>query len=285
MVPRDVERALDMILGTGRPSDEGRLWSKNRLIIPLIVGLTIALWYAVTEFGGIPKFLLPRPLDVMRELWDWRDEMPKHLLITLVEALVGFVLSLLIGVPLASALILFPIVRQVAYPFIVAFQGIPKIIVAPLLVIWLGFGLIPKALIAFSMCIFPVVVNTATGLNSAPMELIDLMKTFRSSEWQVLTRIRFPLAIPYIFSSVKISIVMAMTGALVGEFIGSEGGLGYLIATAIQYMDTARAFGVVLLASVTSIALFALADFAERAFVPWESSVSVEKDFALHGRL
>jgi NitT/TauT family transport system permease protein len=231
--------------------------------------MMIVAWQMVTAFTKVPEFLIPSPASVMRELWNWRTELIKHIEVTTYETLAGFILAILIGVPLAAVLVLSRFMRQTIYPFIIALQSAPKIALAPLLVIWLGFGILPKIVLSFTMCIFPIVVNTAAGLSSVQPELLDLMRSLKASNWQILIRIRLPSALPYIFSSLKVAVVLALMGSVIAEFVGSEAGLGYLMIVSMQYMNTARAFGTILLVSTISILMFFLVNLIEMLVAPW----------------
>jgi NitT/TauT family transport system permease protein len=246
-----------------------KIWLSDYAIsIPVIIAL-IVTWQIFTVVVNVPHFLIPSPLSIIKELWAWRAELPKHILITIYETLTGFTLAILFGVPLAMVIVLSRFLRQTIYPFIIIVQSTPKIAIAPLLFILLGFGTLPKVVLSFTMCVFPIIINTAAGFNSVQPDLLDLMKSLKASEFQILMKIRFPFAIPYLLSSLKISIVLALMGSVIGEIIGSEAGLGYVMIVSMQYMNTARAFGILFLLSVISIVLFSLISLLEMAVAPW----------------
>src|SRR5262245_56655708 len=229
----------------------------------------VALWELLVRGLNIPGWLLPAPSVIALALAEWRDELVGHSLVTLYETLVGFALSIAISVPLAVAVVYSPILRNTIYPILLAFQSVPKVAIAPLLALWIGFGMLPKIIVVFLVCFFPIIVATATGLAAVPGPLMDLIRSLSASTLQIFVKIRFPTAMPHIFVGLKIAITFAVIGAVIGEFVGSEDGLGYLILISTSQSRTPLAFGALVLFTVMIIVLYYGIAFIERIIVPW----------------
>ena len=241
-----------------------------RVLLPAltIVGLVGLWWLAVVLFGWKP-FLVPTPKGVWDELVAQREILPGHVETTLVETLEGFALAIAIAVPVAVASAYSRVLEATIYPALVALNAIPKIAIAPLLVIWMGFGLGPKVVMVVLICFFPIVISTATGLKATPAELVELSRSLPSSALQEFVRFRFPWSLPYVFVGLKVAITLAVIGAVVGEFVGATKGLGYVIVASGQTADTTLAFAAVVLLSIMSILLFYGIALVQRVLVPW----------------
>jgi NitT/TauT family transport system permease protein len=229
----------------------------------------IALWELLVRGFNIPGWLLPAPSAIALALAEWRDELVRHSLVTLYETLLGFALAIAISIPLAVAVVYSPVLRNTIYPILLAFQSVPKVAIAPLLTLWIGFGMLPKIAVVFLVCFFPIVVATATGLSAVPEPLMELIRSLSASTLQTFVKIRFPTAIPHIFVGLKIAITFAVIGAVIGEFVGSEDGLGYLILVSTSQSRTPLAFAALLLLTAMSIVLYYGIAFVERTIVPW----------------
>jgi len=229
----------------------------------------VLLWEVLVRQLKIPGWLLPAPSAIAVALADWRGELVRHSLVTLYETLVGFALAIAISIPLAVAVVCSPILRNTIYPILLAFQSVPKVAIAPLLALWIGFGTLPKVVVVFLVCFFPIIVATATGLAAVPAPLMDLIRSLSASTLQTFMKIRFPTAMPHIFVGLKIAITFAVIGAVIGEFVGSEDGLGYLILVSTSQSRTPLAFGALVLLTVMSIVLYYGVAFIERIAVPW----------------
>jgi NitT/TauT family transport system permease protein len=229
----------------------------------------ILLWELLVRELKIPGWLLPAPSAIAIALADWRGELLRHSLVTLYETLLGFALAIAISVPLAVAVVYSPILRNTIYPILLAFQSVPKVAIAPLLALWIGFGMLPKIVVVFLVCFFPIIVATATGLAAVPAPLMDLIRSLSASTVQTFMKIRFPTAMPHIFVGLKIAITFAVIGAVIGEFVGSEDGLGYLILVSTSQSRTPLAFGALVLLTVMSIVLYYGIALVERIIVPW----------------
>ena len=208
----------------------------------LLVIALVLLWEAVTRVFSIPAFLLPAPSAVLASLAAHADLLLTNTWITTLEILFGFGLSIIVGVPLALAIFLWPPFARSVFPLLVSSQAMPKVAIAPLLLVWFGFGLLPKVLIAFLIAFFPVVINTAVGLSSIEREKIYLARSMGLSGTATFFKIRLPNALPAVFGGLKISVTLAVVGAVVGEFVGGDAGLGYLLMVANGSMDTALLF-------------------------------------------
>jgi len=233
-----------------------------------LVGVLVA-WEAATHAFRIPRFVMPAPSAILAEGWDWRYRFLGHAWVTLYETLGGFALSIVVGVPLAVLIVYSPTLKNALYPLIVLAQSVPKIAIAPVLLLMLGHGEIPKVIVAFLVAFFPVVVDTATGLAATPPELLDLSRSYRASAFKTFLKVRLPMAMPFFFAGAKVAITLSVIGAVVGEFVGSGKGLGYVILSATSYWKTELAFSSMILLSVMAIVLFGAVALVERLVCPW----------------
>jgi NitT/TauT family transport system permease protein len=242
-------------------------------VIATLVALTL-IWEASCRAFGLPSFLLPSPSDIAARLYSKADLYPIHTWVTLYETLAGFGLAVIVGVVAAALIVMTPAVRDVVMPLLLIAQIVPKVAIAPILLIWFGYGLMPKVIIAFLVAFFPIIVNMASGLTSVERELLELGRSLEANRWQIFWKFRVPSALPELFSGMKIAITLAVIGAVIGEFVGGNRGLGYLIIIANQELDTALAFAALLILSVAGIILYALIELAERLVIPWSTTVS-----------
>jgi NitT/TauT family transport system permease protein len=239
-------------------------------VVPAVtLGAVLLAWEGATHAFRIPRFIMPAPSAILGEGWEWRYRFLGHTWVTLYETLGGFALSIVVGVPLAILIVYSPVLRRALYPLIVLTQSVPKIAVAPVLLLVLGHGEIPKVIVAFLVAFFPVVVDTATGLAATPPELLDLSRSYRASAFKTFLKVRLPMAMPFIFAGAKVAITLSVIGAVVGEFVGSDKGLGYVILSATSYWKTELAFSAMILLSVMAIALFGAVSLVERLACPW----------------
>ena len=236
----------------------------------------LVLWEAATRALHVPRFVLPPPSAIIGESWEWRYRFVGHTWVTLYETLGGFALSIAVGVPLAVLIVYSPALRSAVYPLIVPAQSVPKIAVAPVLLLVLGYGLVPKIVVAFLVAFFPIVVDTATGLAATPPELLDLSRSYRASAFKTFVKVRLPMALPFFFAGAKVAITLAVIGAVVAEFVGSDKGLGYVILSATSYWKTELAFSAMILLSAMAILLFGAVSLAERLLCPWLAPESSE---------
>jgi NitT/TauT family transport system permease protein/putative hydroxymethylpyrimidine transport system permease protein len=248
----------------------------KRWLPPLaIIALLLGAWELAARLDVIADalklepFLVPAPSDIAQALWQDRELLIENAWVTLQEVLAGFALSVAAGVAFAVVLHLSPALRRAFYPLLVASQTVPIVVLAPILVVWLGFGIGPKLAIIALICFFPVTVNTLDGLGAVDPDLMKMMRTLDASRWQTLRRIEAPTALPYLFSGAKIAVAIAVIGAVFGEWAGSSSGLGHLIQEASAQLQTDRTFAAVVVLSAIAITLFALLAALERKVAWW----------------
>jgi NitT/TauT family transport system permease protein len=248
-------------------------------VAPLVtLVLLIVLWDLVVRVFDIKPFILPTPWRVGEALVRDFGSLVHHGTTTMQEVLAGFALSVLVGVPLALAIASSPLFERAAYPLLVGSQAVPKIAIAPLFVIWLGFGIAPKILMAFLISIFPVIVAGVVGLRSVEAEKLHLARSMGASRWQTFAMFRLPSALPSLFGGLKLAIAFAVTGAVVGEFIGADRGLGRVIMVANGNLDTPALFAAVVVLTAMAVALFYLVEALERVTVRWHVSQRLKGD-------
>jgi NitT/TauT family transport system permease protein len=246
----------------------------DRYGVPLGVAIAlIMIWEFGVRFGNIPAYLLPPPTAVIANMVsDWRV-IYLNIYPTLIAILGGFALSIVIGIPLAIVIVFSRLAERILYPPMIASQAIPKVAVAPLFVVWMGFGVMPKIWIAFLIAFFPVVIDTVIGLRSVQPEMLQLGRSMGGGTLRVFLKLRLPNALPNIFAGAKVAITLAVVGAITGEFVGSQSGLGYLLTSASGQMDTALVFAVLVIISVIAMLLFMIIEAVEKLVIPWHSSV------------
>ena len=229
----------------------------------------LLVWQLAVDLLQVKQYILPSPWSALQALDKPTHRWPANFLTTLYAVLGAFVLSAVLGIALAMAIVWNKFLLRTIMPVLVLFNTLPKIALAPLFILWLGYGVWPNIVIGTTIAFFPMVVNTAIGLASAEPEVIDLVRTLRATRWQVFTKIRFPNAVPYIFAGLKLNATMSVTGAIVGEFVASELGLGALIISAGVTLETQTIFASLMLISVLGLALYGLVVLAEQVVAPW----------------
>src|SRR5215213_4618298 len=240
-------------------------WASALLILLALFGA----WELYADFGPVDPLLLPAPHDVAQALYEDRALLWENFTVTAGEVLLGVVVAGAAGFACAIALHLSLALRRSVYPLLVASQTIPIVLIAPLLVAWLGFGIAPKLVIIALVSFFPIVVTTLDALARVDSETIKLLRTLDAPRLRVLRHVELPAALPGLFSGAKVAIAVAVIAAVFAEYAGSSSGLGNLIQTAIPNLKTERAFAAVMILSAFAIALFGLLTLAERLFVPW----------------
>jgi NitT/TauT family transport system permease protein len=242
---------------------------KEQSQVVLALLLFLLVWEAVCRAFTIPQWLLPPPSQVAAETWEIRKILPAHILATALAVAGGFALSIGAGVPLAIAVASSPLLRRLIYPILLMLQSVPKVAIAPVLLLWVGYGLVSNMIVAATVAFFPIVINTAAGLEAVDAELLELTRSLNASPIKVFLKVRLPWALPHFFSGMKIAITLAVVGAIVAEFIGADKGLGYLILTNSGAMRTATMFGVLILLSILGTLSFYFIVFLERVLCPW----------------
>jgi NitT/TauT family transport system permease protein len=250
------------------PGGGSRLLSTVLLPVATLAGIVVA-WQIFAWLLRLPVWILPSPTSIVEATLKWSPVLPMHIGITLYETLAGFMLAIVVGVSMAVLVVYSPILQTTIYPILLSLQSVPKVAIAPVLLIWVGYGQLPKIIVVFLVCFFPIIVSTATGLNSVPGELLDLVRSLSPTQFQIFVKIRFPAAMSHIFVGLKVAITLAVVGAVIGEFVGSERGLGYLILAATSQLNTPLAFGAMVLLTLMSIVLYYALEGLERLIAPW----------------
>jgi len=240
----------------------------------LLFAALLLAWQVAGPLFGIRAYLLPAPVAVLRAALDFSIPWYAHVWITTLEILGGFVVAGAVGVLLGMAVAWSPAIARALVPFLVFVNTLPKVAVAPLFLLWLGYGLVPNMLIAALIGFFPVVINTAVGLTQIDEDLLDLGRVFGAPRWKVFLKIRLPNALPYVLSALKITATAAVVGAIVGEFVASQSGLGTVIVNAQTNLNTPVAFAALAWISVIGLALYGVVSLAARWFVPWAETSS-----------
>jgi NitT/TauT family transport system permease protein len=240
--------------------------------IVLPVGFACAvlvLWEVFVRWAKVPEAILPAPSLVWAQVSDHYALILKHAVPTTLETLLAFGISIPLGVLLAAVMTWSPAINKAIYPNVILFQLIPKIALAPLFIVWLGIGLPSRVTFSIFISFFPILVATAAGLQSVPRDMLRLCRSVGASDWQVLLSVRFPTALPYLFSGMKVAVTLAIIGIVVGEFIASQRGLGYLILFASSRQQTDLSMACILVLCVVGLALYGLVVLSERAFNRW----------------
>jgi NitT/TauT family transport system permease protein len=259
-------------------------YSYKRIIYPILTVLAVlAAWEVFVTTLRIPEFILPAPSRVALTLFTDNKKILAHTWITLGEIVLGFLGAAMLGILLAFLISSSAPFEQAIYPILVSSQAVPKLAVAPLLVIWLGFGMNTKVAIAVLIAFFPVVIDTVTGFRSISQEMVFLARSMGATSWQMFRHFTLPHAAPLIFSGLKVAITLAVSGAIVGEFVGADRGLGYLILLATGKMETDLVFAAILVLAVLGVLLFYVVVVLERLALPWH--VSMKRTSEIHAAM
>ena len=241
------------------------------LIVVVHLAVVIA-WHFWVVLGEVPSYVMPTPLDALRSLgndYNWVH----NTLITASEVFGGYLLAVVVGVGLAMLFSWFKVMEATLMPLVVSLNMIPKVALGPLFIVWFSYGLGPNIVIAFSICFLPILLTTTRGLQEVDPDLVDLVRTLRATRWQIFSKIQFPGALPYVFSGMKVAVVLAVAGAIVGEFIASEEGLGYLMLQVQVTLDTAAMFMAVVLITIVGVLLYSLVLVLEYLLVARDARV------------
>ena len=251
--------------------------------VALTVGLlcvSLAGWEGVVRLLAVPAYIVPPPSRVTVALWRGFASglYPRHLLYTLTETVLGFLLGAALGFSLGVAVASSRYIEYFVYPYIVMFQSLPKVALAPLIVIWFGLGLTSKVVNAALVAFFPLMVNTMVGLRSADEDRVSLMRALAASESQIFWMLRLPGALPFVMAGLDVAVILALIGAIVGEFVGAQHGLGMLIQSMNFTMDVSGQFSVLLILSVLGLALNKGIAILRRRVLFWDPSVKSRSD-------
>lgn len=236
--------------------------------------LFIGLWWGICEVFQIRSFMVPAPPDIVDAFRRLPDYLFQEFWVTLWESVAGFGLAMISGLVIAVALVASPVVERAVFPLVVAANSIPKVALAPLFVVWMGFDLRPKIAMAVLVCFFPIVVSSMAGFTSAPAELYELSKSLSASRWKTFVKIRIPWALPQVFVGLKVAITLAVIGAVVGELAQSDRGLGHVVSSSGQNADTPMAFAAVALLALMSVGLYYIVVGVERLLLPWHRATT-----------
>lgn len=243
----------------------------NRLQSVVLAIALLAIWEGACRIFAISPIILPTPSSTVLRLYDLfvTGVIWPHLWATLVEIIVGFVFGCMAGLVIGAMISLIPVFERLVYPYLVALQTLPKVAIAPLFIIWFGYGLTSKIIITALVCFFPVLVSVIAGFHSTDKDQFDMMKAFGATKLQILFRLRVPSALVLIFAGLEIAAVLAVIGAIVGEFVGAQVGLGYLVVTLNFSMDVPGVFAVLVILSVIGLAMHGLMRYAARRYIFW----------------
>jgi NitT/TauT family transport system permease protein len=236
---------------------------------PAVYLSLIVVWELSARAFKIPAWILPSPVNVGEAAWKWAPELVFNSLVTLRETLTGFLLAIALSLPLAVFIALNATARKLLYPILLGLQSVPKVAVAPLIILWLGLSEWPKIAIVILVCFFPILVNLIAGLEAAPRTMLDLMRSLGAPQHMVFRRLRIPVALPHFFTGCKVAVTFAVIGAVIGEFVAAQDGLGYLILISTSQSQTSLAFAAIALLTVLSVALFRGIEWIERRVVDW----------------
>ena len=231
--------------------------------------LLIALWTFVCVYGNLPTVVLPTPDKVLNAFIARFDLIVSEGWVTLKETLYGFILALVVGIPMAVAVANSRAMNRMFYPLLIGLQSVPKVALAPIILVWLGTGMESKLAIVWLVAFFPIIVDTVAGLRSTPRELLELARSLRASPMQFLLKVQLPAALPFIFTGAKVAITLAVIGAVIGEFVGSSEGLGFLLLSATSQLDSPLAFAALFALSFLGMFVYLLVELAERLAAPW----------------
>lgn len=247
------------------------------VVQPLVaVALILVVWQLAVSVFRVPTFLVPPPAAVFARLQEQGPLLLSHTLSTLVVTLLGFGSGIAFGVLAALAITASRTLERFLLPLVVFSQVVPKIAVAPLLIIWFGFSTNGRVVVAFLICFFPVLIGTVTGLKSVEPELLDLTRQLRASWWQTFWMVSLPSALPHLFAGLKVAITLAVVGAIVAEWVGSDTGLGYMLLVANGAFDVVLSFAVLVILTLLGVVLFAAVELLERLVLPWHVSRRLE---------
>ena len=241
---------------------------KSRYVLAVVSHLALLLaWYLFVKFGNVPKFVMPSPEATFASLADGSYNWWGNSLVTATEIFAGYFLALVVGVALALVFTWSKTLEAFFLPLLVSLNMIPKVALGPLIIVWFKYGVFPNAMMAFSICVFPILLTTARGLREIEPDLMDLVRALNGSRWQLFTKIQLPGSLPYIFSGMKVAAILAVAGAVVGEFLGSDKGLGYLMLQVQVTLDTPAMFMAVILITLIGVLLYGIVLGLERWLV------------------
>ena len=235
-------------------------------------------WQLFVVFYQMPAYLLPAPTSIARVFVARLPELLHHGLVTVYEMLAGYALAVVVAVPLAIALTSSRVFDELVMPTVLFFQIVPKVAIAPLFLVWFGVGTTPKVLVAFLISFFPIVIDAVVGLRSMSPEMQDLARSMGASRLQAFTRFRLPTSLPYLFGGLKVAATLAIAGTVVGEFVGADRGLGYLLLVTNSNLETPMMFATIVALTVIGFAFYYLVELLENVLIPWHVSHRIRQE-------
>jgi NitT/TauT family transport system permease protein len=229
----------------------------------------LAFWQLVVVITQAKRFVLPQPLQVAERGFASLDMLLTQTPPTVLAIVFGFAGAVMVGIPLAVAMVASRALENSLYPLLIGSQGIPKVALAPVLVVWFGFGTLPKLVMAMLIAFFPIVINTAVGLRSIDPNYLHLVRSMGAPAWRTYTRLLLPSALPQVFAGLKLAMALAIVGAIVGEMVGANSGLGYLLVVANGNLDMPLVFAILIWLALVSLVLVGIIDIGERLAIPW----------------
>ena len=263
--------AAGPIAGPSRLASLGT-WLRRRAAPLIVFALMFALWEGAVWLTGIKEYLLPPPSTIWTEFLKRSDIVMGGAWVTTQEIVAGYLLAIVVSIPLALSVAYSRFVETAIYPVVVFLQIVPKIAIAPLFIIWFGFGFTPKLLLVFLLSFFPIVVASIAGFKSVDPEIMDFAHTTGAGGWKMFLKIRLPQALPDIFTGLKVGAALSATAAVVAEFVASDRGLGYLLLQYNGNLDTPMVFAIIVLLSLIGLAVYYVVEIIERIAIPWHVS-------------
>ncbi|MDA8441635.1 MAG: ABC transporter permease [Peptococcaceae bacterium] len=253
------------------PLRSGRSKLKWRESIPTLVFLVLCLvvWQVSVDYFKLPLWLVPSPSAVLTAFWRTRDLLWAHTLTTILETTTGFMLAIALGLVAGMVMVLSPLAKRMFYPLLIVSQTVPLIAVAPLLILWLGYGLLPKIVTVVLVCFFPITVSLIEGLEVSDTDLLNLLTSMGATRWQILYMIRWPNALPSLFAGLKIAATYSVMGAVIGEWLGASSGLGVYLTLSSHSFRTDQVFAAIIAITLLSLVYFALITGIRRLALPW----------------
>jgi ABC-type nitrate/sulfonate/bicarbonate transport system permease component len=241
----------------------------NKLIPLILVLLLVLLWEAVVRSGLVPSFILPSPIDVLKVFVTTMPDMKEHIFVTLQEALTGFAIAIILSLLLAMAMDRFPAVKRALYPLLIVSQTIPIIILAPLFILWFGFGMLPKIIVVVLVCFFPIIISLLEGLSSVDLDMINLLKSMGASKAQIFKIVKLPASMVGLFSGLRIAATYSIMGAVIGEWLGGDKGIGFYIVRVKHSFAVDKVFAATLVTIILSMLLFKAITIIQNLSMPW----------------